>query len=323
MAPTHSDFPEVSPETAGKNVSAVFRITLLGAFMNLFLVILKFTAGFFGGSSVLIADAVHSLSDFLTDFAVLAGAKYWGMPADESHPHGHAKLESLVTLFIGAALAFVGFKLIAGAVGELQGMIAHPEVPRQIPGVWALTAALISILVKEFLYRITARVGRRIRSSAVIANAWHHRTDSLSSIPAALAVGGCLCLGNRYAFLDPAGALVVGAMILYAAWMILYPACQTLMDAGASEMIVQKIEEKVSAVPGASNPHKIRTRSTGHGFEVDLHVWVEGEMTVFESHRMAHAIERVLKSAAELDILDVFVHIEPKHFPGEEGEEER
>ena len=297
---------------------AIYRITLLGAFLNLALVVLKFVAGFLGNSSVLVADAMHSLSDFVTDFVLILGAKYWAADADEGHPYGHAKLETIVTLFIGAALMIVGGRLILGAISTLSSMIFDAAYHHPMPGKIALIAALVSILVKEFLYRVTAKVGRNVHSSAVVANAWHHRSDALSSIPAALAVGCCLLWGEKYAFLDPVATVLVGGMVFYAAWIILYPTFGTLMDAGASRETIQKISEIVKATPGVSNPHHIRTRSMGQGYDVDLHVWVNGTMTVHESHQLAHTIEKTLKQAPDLKILDVIIHIEPE---GETGED--
>lgn len=303
-------------EISSSNVRIIFNITLFGAVLNFFLVILKFFAGIWGNSSVLVADAVHSLSDFVTDLVVIVGARYWERPADEEHPYGHAKLETIVTLFIGAALMVVGGKLISGAISTLHAMITDPAYLHVAPGTIALVAAGVSIVVKEFLYQITAKTGQKIHSSAVVANAWHHRTDALSSIPAALAVGCCLLWGDRYAFLDPVATVLVGGMIFYAAWMIIYPTFGTLMDAGASQESVRKIEAIVKAIPGASNPHRIRTRSMGQGFDVDLHVWVDGNTTVYASHSLAHTIENQLKVASDLHILEVIVHIEPI---GEDG----
>ncbi len=291
----------------------VYRITLLGAVLNFALIILKLFAGVWGRSSVLIADAVHSLSDFVTDIAVIIGARYWERPADGNHPYGHAKLETIITLFIGAALMTVGGRLVFSAVSVLHQMVTNSEYEFILPGKIALIAACVSIVAKEFLYRVTARVGEKIHSSAVVANAWHHRSDALSSIPAAFAVGCCLIFGERYAFLDPVATILVGGMIFYAAWQIMYPTFGTLMDAGASEETVTRIETIVREIPGTHNPHKIRTRRMGNGFDVDLHVWVDGNMTVRDSHQLAHEIESRLKGTDGLQILDVIVHVEPIH----------
>ncbi len=295
------------------HANQVYRITLLGAVLNFMLIFLKLFAGVWGRSAVLIADAVHSLSDFVTDIAVIIGARYWERPADGDHPYGHAKLETIITLFIGAALMAVGGRLVFSAVGTLHQMTTNPEYEFILPGKIALIAACASIVVKEYLYRITARIGRKIHSSAVVANAWHHRSDALSSIPAAFAVGGCLIFGERYAFLDPVATILVGGMIFYAAWQIMYPTFGTLMDASASEDTVAQIATIVREIPGTHNPHKIRTRRMGNGFDVDLHIWVDGKMTVHESHQLVHDIESRLCAKEGLKILDVTVHVEPIH----------
>ncbi|MDO4574232.1 MAG: cation diffusion facilitator family transporter [Planctomycetia bacterium] len=285
-------------------------ITLLGAVCNFLLVIFKLLAGFWGNSRVLIADAVHSLSDFVTDLVVIVGAAFWTRPADQEHPYGHSKLESLITLFIGAALALAGVLLVCEAVGTLREIMAGKE-SLESPKWIAFFAAAVSVVVKEFLYRVTARVGRRCHSPAVIANAWHHRTDALSSIPAGLAVACTLILGPFYTFLDPVGTILVGGMIVHAAWQIVYPTLGTLMDAGASAECVEQIRRTVLSFPGTSDPHKIRTRYLGDGsLEVDLHLHVDGNMTVRDAHFLSHQIEKKLLNSG-LRIAGVIIHIEP------------
>lgn len=293
-----------------ENQRAIRNVTLWGAGCNFVLVGLKFVAGIWGNSQVLVADAVHSLSDLLTDLAVLIGARYWTQPADKDHPYGHAKIETLVTLFIGVVLMIAGGKLVFDAVLVLRDTLReHTETAP--PGHIALVAALVSIVVKEALYRVTARVGRKCHSSAVVANAWHHRTDALSSIPAALAVIGALTLGPTYSFLDPAGTIVVGGMIVYAAWVIIYPTFHSLMDMGTTAENIEKIRELVLSCPPATHPHRIRTRYLGaNGMEVDLHIHVDGRTTVLESHALSHRIEEKLLES-DLNIVDVTIHIEP------------
>jgi cation diffusion facilitator family transporter len=170
-------------EKTADTIGAIRRVTWLGAFVNLFLTSFKFVAGILGHSSVMIADAVHSLSDLITDAAILLGMHFWSHPADQEHPYGHAKIETLVTLFIGAVLAAVGIGLLYDAVLSLIGILnqkADPPPPTWLP----LSAALVSIAVKEWLYRVTVKVGMETKSSATIANAWHHRSDAMSSVPA-------------------------------------------------------------------------------------------------------------------------------------------
>lgn len=299
----------------GNTTQAIQSVTLWGALTNFLLIFLKMSAGIWGHSQVLVADAVHSLSDLVTDMAVLIGVRFWNQPADREHPYGHAKLESLVTLFIGLGLMTAGGNLIYEAVVALQGMFLEKNPVVTGPGWIALAAAILSIGVKEFLYQVTAHVGRECHSSAVVANAWHHRTDALSSIPAALAVGGIMLGGAQYAFLDPVGTILVGGMILYAAWLILYPTLGTLLDAGTTTENIAQIEQIVLSCPGTHQPHHIRTRSLGNNdWEVDLHIRVQPEMTVRESHSLSHQIEqKLLKSP--LGIVDVIIHIEPMDFP--------
>ncbi|MGL4944613.1 MAG: cation diffusion facilitator family transporter [Thermoguttaceae bacterium] len=290
-------------------VSAMARITWIGMIVNIFLTLGKFGVGSYAHSQVLIADAVHSLSDLVTDAAVIIGARYWTQPADENHPHGHSKIETLVTLFIGAALAMVGLQLIDGAVESLH----TPTTPETmgLPSYLALSVALTSIVVKEILYRATAVVGRRYRSSAVIANAWHHRSDALSSIPAAISIAACMILGPSFAFLDPVGTIVVAAMILYTSWKLAEPTFATLLDVGATRDQRLAIEEVVRTFPDVCGIHKVRTRPLGAGsIAVDLHTEIDGETSVTAAHALSHAIVHKLKSTLPY-VVDVVIHIEP------------
>ena len=300
---------ENAPSDSGA-MTALRRVTWLGMILNFGLSGLKFAAGFLGHSSVLVADAVHSFSDLATDVAVLVGSRYWDRPADSDHPNGHAKIETLVTLFIGAALLLVGFGLIRGAV-ETLGALISGEGDRTAPNLFALVAALVSVVIKEWLYRVTVRVGRRVKSEAVIANAWHHRSDAMSSIPAALAVGACLLFGPRYVFLDPVGTVVVSCMILYAAFGIMRPAVATLLDRGETNEKIALICSAVTENAEVRGVHKIRTRPLGGGrLAVDLHIQVDPEMTVRIAHHLAHHIANDIRERIP-DIVDVVAHVEP------------
>jgi len=292
---------------------AVIRVTWFGAIVNLFLTGFKFFAGVVGNSSVLIADAVHSLSDLVTDFVILIGVRFWNRPADQDHPHGHAKIETLVTLFIGVVLAIVGIGLIISAVGSLIDIV-NRNPPEHPPTSLALIAALVSIAIKEWVYRITVKVGMTTKSSATIANAWHHRSDALSSIPAAAAVGACLLFGPDFVFLDPVGAIVVSFMILHVAWKIIQPTFAALLDSGASELQCRAIANEIRSFAEVKDVHKLRTRYVGPtGLVVDVHVQVDPNMSVTEAHALSHRIEQKLLQSGE-NIIDVFVHVEP-HSP--------
>ena len=289
-------------------VSEVRRVTLIGLVANVALSALKFEAGILGNSQAVVADAVHSLSDMVTDVAVLVGVKFWSKPPDECHPHGHRRIEFLVTIFIGLLLASVSFGLIYNALSTLH------EVQKGPPGAIAFFAAVLSIFIKELLYRWTISKGREIKSTALIANAWHHRSDGLSSVPAAVAVAGA-ALVPGLAFLDHLGAIVVSMFILQAAWKIVRPSVEQLVDRGAPEEICLGIEQLACATPGVREVHAIRTRHIGSGIEVDLHVLVDPSLSVKEGHRISEEVKRRLIDYVS-DVVDVVVHLEPY----EEGE---
>lgn len=300
---------ERQSRTMEEQTSALNRITWLGMIVNFLLMILKFSAGFFSHSQVMIADAVHSLSDLATDLALLIGVRFWNRPADSDHPNGHAKLETMITFFIGTVLFLVGFGLIRSGMESIHDIIEGKTLEE--PGYFALVAACLSIILKEWLYRITRRCGIQNRSSALVANAWHHRSDALSSIPAAITVLGCLLFGKQYAFLDPVGTILVSCMILYAAFEIVRPAFSTLIDQGISEDKVEVIRKEVLDFDSITNVHKIRTRPLGSGkYAIDLHIHVDPEMSVRKAHQLSHEIQDTLCLKND-GIVDVVVHVEP------------
>lgn len=292
-------------------VSEVRRVTLIGLVVNVALSALKFAAGILGNSQAVVADAVHSLSDTATDVAVLVGVKFWSKPPDECHPHGHRRIEFLVTIFIGLLLAAVALGLSYNALSTLH------EVQKGPPGAIAFFAAVLSIFIKELLYRWTISVGIEIKSTALIANAWHHRSDGLSSVPAAVAVAGA-ALVPGLAFLDHLGAIVVSIFILQAAWKIVRPSVEQLVDRGAPEEICLGIEQLARATPGVQEVHAIRTRHIGSGIEVDLHVLVDPALTVEEGHRISEEVKRRLIDYIS-DVVDVVVHLEPYEEGGKRG----
>ena len=250
------------------------------------------------------ADAVHSLSDMTTDMAILVGVKYWSKPADASHPYGHHRIETLVTLLIGLVLAAVATGLIWNAVIMLQERRSTP------PGWIALAAALISIVSKECLYRHTVAAGRRIKSMPLIANAWHQRSDAMSSLPVALAVIGAK-IDPAWSFLDHVGVVAVSLFIYQAAFKIIRPAFDKLIDAGAQEEQLQKIRALAMEIDGVRCVHKIRTRYIGSlSLAVDLHVEVNSDMTVHEGHAICEEVKKRFL-AQDAEIVDVIVHLEP------------
>lgn len=278
-------------------------MTLVGLVINVALSALKFAAGILGNSQAVVADAVHSLSDTVTDFAILVGVKFWSKPPDECHPHGHRRIEFLVTIFIGLLLAGVALGLSYNAIATLHQAQARP--PKAI----AFLAAVLSIFTKELLYRWTISKGKEIKSTALIANAWHHRSDSLSSIPAAVAVAGAVLVPGL-TFLDHLGAIVVSMFILQAAWKIVRPSVEQLVDRGAPKEICCGIEQLAFATPRVQEVHAIRTRNIGSGLEVDLHILVDPALSVEEGHQISEEVKRRLIEYVS-DVVDVVVHLEP------------
>lgn len=281
----------------------IHRVTLWGLVVNLALCCVKFLFGVLGSSQALVADAVHSLSDSVTDIAVLIGVRFWSAPPDESHPYGHGRIETLITFLIGIALGSVGIGLGYRAVASLH------EHHTASPNWMAFVAACVSIAAKEWLYQWNVSVGRRVKSSALLANAWHHRSDALSSVPVAVAV-----LATRiwpgWGFLDQVATVIVAVLILYAAWEISFPAFRDLVDAGASRKERETILEIASTTKGVLSVHGLRTRHVGPGLHVDLHTLVDGNLSVRQGHDIAAAVKYRLLELGP-DVVDVVVHTEP------------
>lgn len=289
--------------TTKQVIGEIRRITWIGLIANIILAGLKLTVGVLGSSQAVVADAVHSISDMTTDVAVLVGVRFWSPPADECHPYGHRRIESIVTVGIGVALAAVGFAIAYKGIATVRNMdIVQPR--------WiAFAGAMISIVTKEVLYRWTIAVGRRTRSSALCANAWHHRSDALSSIPAALAVA-LAALNPAWSFVDHIGAVIVALFIVHASWRIISPALAELSDKGAPAGTTSRICEVAAATEDVHDVHAVRTRRMGPGIFVDLHITVDGSMTVDRGHEVSETVKRnIIEQVA--DVIDVVVHLEP------------
>ncbi len=284
------------------------RITWIGFVVNLVLTIAKFLAGFFGNSAAMIADAVHSLSDFATDIVVLLSFRIIGKPADEDHDYGHGKYETLATAFIGVALIIVGIGIFWSG---LSNIIAHFHGEHgEGPNILAFLAAIVSIIVKELLYRYTKKVGQEIESDAVIANAWHHRSDAFSSIGTMLGIGGALLLGEKFNVLDHIAALVVSFFIVKVACEISLGSVKELSEASLPEETETEIMNLVSTVQGAHNPHDLRTRKIGASVAVELHIDVLHTLSICEAHAIATGVEHVICERFGKNTF-VSVHMEP------------
>ena len=286
----------------------IYRVTLVGSAGNALLVIFKFIAGVLGHSSAMIADAVHSLSDFITDIIVLVFVGISARPQDRSHDYGHGKFETLASLFISLALfgAAVGI-IVSGAV-KFAAWLGGADLAS--PGRLALWAAIISILLKELMFRYTARKGRELESSALTANAWHHRSDALSSIGAAIGIGGAVLLGGRWTVLDPLASIVVGGMLVKVAWEIMRPSLGELTD----ESLPEKTEEEILSVfhsfEDISEPHNLRTRRIGNRIAIEAHIRMDGAMPLRQAHDLSSRIENTLKERFGPQTI-VTLHMEP------------
>ena len=291
-------------KAASAKTSATRRVTLWGLIVNVALSFIKLIVGITAQSQALVADAFHSMSDSVTDLAVLIGAPYWSAPADEHHPHGHGRIETMVTAIIGLTLAGVGGWIAYSAIMHLQS----PK--HAAPGWPAFWIALLSIATKEWLYRWNVLVGHRIRSSALIANAWHHRSDGFSSVPVALAVLG-EHLFPQLTMLDSVAAVLVAVLVIRAAWKIFWPAITQLSDAGATEEQRQAIRKTVLDSPNVRGVHALRTRYVGPDLQIDLHVLVDPDLTVREGHSIAGLVRARILDTHPI-VCDVLIHIEPE-----------
>lgn len=287
----------------------IYKVTLVGSAGNLALLTFKFVAGVLGHSSAMMADAVHSLSDFFTDLIVLLFVKVSAKPQDESHDYGHGKFETIATLFIGLALvgAAIGI-IVSGAVKFAHWMDGETLA---VPGKLALWAALVSILVKEALYHYTVARGEKLNSSAMVANAWHHRSDALSSVGAAIGIGGAILLGERWAVLDPLASIVVGGMLMKVAWDLLKGSLGELSDQSLPASEEREIVDIITSFPEVSEPHNLRTRRIGNRVAIEIHIRMDGDIPLSEAHDQATAIERKLKERFGRETL-VTIHMEPK-----------
>jgi len=299
----HEGHDRLKMPTMNMDIREARQITVVGMVVNVILSAAKFALGILGHSQAVVADAVHSLSDMVTDLLVFFGLKFWSKPADEEHPYGHQRIETIVTMVISMLLALVAFEIGWKAIERLGKASETP------PLAFAVLGPLVSIIAKELLFRKTRSVGKRIHSSALIANAWHHRSDALSSIPALVTVG-IAAMGPRWAFLDSLGAVLVAGLIVKVAWEIASPALSELAERGADDKELHEISRLAESVAGVHSIHRLRSRRLGAGWFVDLHVMVDGDLSVREGHDIATSIQHLLLRKGP-DVVDVTVHVEP------------
>ncbi len=286
----------------------IFRVTIWGGIINVVLLVMKFVAGIFGHSAAMIADAVHSLTDFATDVVVLIFVHLGNKPADRGHDYGHGKYETLATAIIGTSLLAVGVLIFCSGAGKTWRVIQGEMLPS--PGKVALVAAVASIVLKEWAYRFTVKVGKRCQSEAVVANAWHHRSDALSSVGTMIGIGGAILLGNRWTVLDPLASIVVSVFIVRAAWQLMMESMKELTEASLSDEDEAVIMHIAASEPGVSEVHNLRTRRVGNRIAIEMHARMLGSTPLVEAHLHATAIEHRLKEHFGPDTL-VSIHLEP------------
>ena len=284
------------------------KITLWGAFCNIALTIVKFVAGILGGSTAMLADAVHSASDLVTDIIVIVFTRISGKGKDKGHDYGHGKFETLATVVVSLMLLVVGAEMIKSSYQQIRSAVEGNPLPA--PEMIALWAAVISIFSKEFLYQWTVKVGKRLSSPVVIANAWHHRTDALSSVGSLIGIAGAIALGGEWTILDPLVGAVISIVIIVMAVKMSIPALAELTEASLPEKTEQKMLEIIRSVEGVRGVHELKTRLCGHYCIADFHIVVDPETTILESHETTVIIERKLREEFGEET-QINIHVEP------------
>ncbi|MBQ0029955.1 MAG: cation diffusion facilitator family transporter [Paludibacteraceae bacterium] len=287
----------------------IVRLTLLGSVINGILIVLKFTAGILGASAAMIADAVHSLSDFLTDFIVIVMLRISAKPQDEDHDFGHGKYETLATTIIGLFLIVVGGTILTTGCAKIYDFFQGEELPS--PGWLAFGAAVVSIVLKEGIYQYTMRKGMHLHSEALIANAWHHRSDALSSIGTAIGIGMACWLGNNWSILDPIAAVIVSFFIFKVALKLIQESVSQLLESSLPTETENEIERLVTNVEGVTDLHNLQTRQIGAHYAINMHVRMNGNLTLHEAHEKATLIEEELRAAFGKQT-NITIHVEPQ-----------
>ncbi len=294
--------------TDEERVKKINTITLVGSFVNFLLVVFKFIAGIAGQSAAMIADAVHSLSDFITDIIVLLFIRISNKPKDKDHDYGHGKYETMATAIIGIILFGVGIGILWNGTTEVISFCKGNPLPT--PGMLAFWAAIISIVFKELLYQYTARGGKNLNSQAVIANAWHHRSDAFSSIGTAIGIGGAILLGDKWHVLDPIAAIIVSFFIIKVAIKLIIPCIDELLEKSLPDETEKEILSIITSMDGVSDPHNLRTRQIGNHIAIEIHIRMNGNMPLWESHEVTKKIENKLKERFG-DNTHIGIHVEP------------
>ena len=287
----------------------IYKVTLLGGAVNVVLLVFKFVAGIVGHSAAMVADAVHSLSDFVTDVIVLIFVHISGKPKDKSHDYGHGKFETLATTVVSMSLLVVAAGILYSGVMKIVAWANGTQL--EAPGMLALWAALLSIVLKEATFRYSMVKARQLHSQAVEANAWHHRSDALSSVGTAIGIGGAIFLGERWTVLDPVASVIVGLFIVKVSIELLRVGIGDLMEQSLPDEVEAEILRLAASVPGVSDPHELRTRRIGNHYAIELHILMDGDLPLHEAHEKASQVEELLRSHYGEET-HIAVHVEPR-----------
>lgn len=287
----------------------IYRVTLIGGVVNVVLLLFKFVAGIVGHSAAMVADAVHSLSDFVTDVIVLVFVHISRKPKDKSHDYGHGKYETLAMTLIGIALLAVAVGILCSGAMKIVAWANGEEL--KAPGLLALWAALLSVVLKEAVYRYSMAKARQLQSQAVEANAWHHRSDALSSVGTAIGIGGAIFLSQRWTVLDPVASVIVGLFIVKVSISLLRRGIGDLMEESLPDEVEAEILRLAGSVDGVTLPHDLRTRRIGNHYAIEMHILMDGDITLREAHSKASEVEALLRKHYGRDT-HVVVHVEPQ-----------
>lgn len=287
----------------------IYKVTLVGGAVNVVLLAFKFVAGILGHSAAMVADAVHSLSDFVTDVIVLVFVHISGKPKDKSHDYGHGKYETLAMTIIGVALLIVAVGIVYGGIMKIAAWMRGEAL--EAPGTLALWAALLSVVLKEAVYRYSMVKARQLNSQAVEANAWHHRSDALSSMGTAIGIGGAIFLGQQWTVLDPVASVIVGLFIVKVALELLRNGIGDLMEQSLPDDVEAEILRLAASVDGVAEPHDLCTRRIGNHYAIELHILMDGDMSLREAHDKASEVEGLMRQHYGMET-HISVHVEPK-----------
>ncbi len=294
--------------TGEKNNATAVKVTLLGMWLNILLALVKVTAGILGMSIAVVADGIHSISDSISDVVALTGLKISRKPRDESHHYGHGKFETLASVLIGLMILSAGAGMAFTAVDKLRSIAGGDEM--HSPRTAVLIVVVLSVIVKEWMYRYTISRGKKIKSSILVANAWHHRTDAFSSVAVLIGLGAMFLLGKGYYILDPLSALLVSLLVVWVSWKIVLNAMNELLEKALPPDRIRLIKDTVMSVDGVIETHKLRTRSIGNTVAVDLHILVNSSLGIVQAHDIASMVEKRLREVFGPDTI-INVHAEP------------